>query len=69
MYVNFELRPGVGEMHIYWLNCDTLAQRNAYNPTKGSINYRGPDGDQTYDLQTEATPPAAGCPARSLHAA
>ena len=38
------------------------------NPTKEPINYRGPSGDRTHDLQTEATPPAASCPARTLHA-
>ena len=38
------------------------------NPTKEPINYRGPSGDRTPDLQTEATPPAASCPARTLHA-
>ena len=32
------------------------------------MNYRGPGGDLTHDLQTEATPPAASCPARTLHA-
>ena len=32
------------------------------------MNYRGPGGDRTHDLQTEATPPAASCPARTLHA-
>ena len=31
------------------------------------INYRGPGGDRTHDLQTEATPPAVSCPAQSLH--
>ena len=47
---------------------DALAQGNAYKPTKEPINYRGPGGDRTHDLQTEATPPAASCPARTLHA-
>ena len=32
------------------------------------INYCGPGGDRIQDLQTEATPLAASCPARSLHA-
>ena len=50
------------------VNFDALAQGNAYKPTKEPINYRGPGGDRTHDLQTEATPPAASCPARTLHA-
>ena len=66
--VNFELRPGAGHIHNCWLNLDALAHRNAYKPTKELINYRGPAGDRTYDLQTEATPPAASCPVHSLHA-
>ena len=66
--VNFELRPGAGDIHICWFNFDALAQGNAYKPTKEPINYRGPGGDRTHDLQTEATPPAASCPARTLHA-
>ena len=49
-------------------NFSALAQGNAYKPTKETINYRGPGGDRTHDLQTEATPPAASCPARTLHA-
>ena len=58
--VNFELRPGAGDIHICWVffNFDALAQGNAYKPTKEPINYRGPGGDRTHDLQTEATPPA-----------
>ena len=55
-------------IHICWFNFDALAQGNAYKPTNEPINYRGPDGDRTHDLQTEATPPAASCPARTLHA-
>ena len=66
--VNFELRPGAGDIHFCWFNFDALAQGNAYKPTKEPINYRGPGGDRTHDLQTEATPPAASCPARTLHA-
>ena len=67
--VNFELRPGAGDIHICWFfNFDALAQGNACKPTKEPINYRGPGGDRTHDLQTEATPPAASCPARTLHA-
>ena len=54
--------------HFCWFNFDALAQGNAYKPTKEPINYRGPGGDRTHDLQTEATPPAASCPARTLHA-
>ena len=56
--VNFELRPGAGDTHICWFNFDALAQGNAYKPTKEPINYRGPGGDRTHDLQTEATPPS-----------
>ena len=66
--VNFELRPGAGDICICWFNFDALAQGNAYQTTKESINYRGPGGDRTHDLQTGATPPAASCPARTLHA-
>ena len=55
-------------IHICWFNFDALAQGNAYKPTKEPINYRGPGGDRTHDLQTEATPPAASCPACTLHA-
>ena len=66
--VNFELRPGAGDIHICWFNFDALAQGNAYKATKEPINYRGPGGDRTHDLQTEATPPAASCPARTFHA-
>ena len=66
--VNFELRPGAGDIHICWFNFGALAQGNAYKPTKEPINYRGPGGDRPHDLQTEATPPAASCPARTLHA-
>ena len=54
-------------IHIRWFNFDALAQGNAYKPTKEPINYHGPSGDRTHDLQTEATPPAASCPARTLH--
>ena len=64
--VDFELRPGAGDIHICWFNFDALAQGNAYKPTKEPINYRGPGGDRTHDLQTEATPPAASCPAHTL---
>ena len=66
--VNFELRPCAGDIHICWFNFNALAQGNAYKPTDEPINYRGPGGDRTHDLQIEATPPAASCPARSLHA-
>ena len=52
-------------IHICSFNFDALAQGNAYKPTKEPINYRGPGGDRTHDLQTEATPPAASCPART----
>ena len=55
-------------LHICWFNFDALAQGNAYKPTKEPINYHGPGGDRTHHLQTEATPPAASCPARTLHA-
>ena len=53
---------------ICWFYLDALAHENAYKPTKEPITYRGPGGDRTHDPQTEATPPAASCPARSLHA-
>ena len=66
--ISFELRSGAGDIHICWFNFDALAQGNAYKHTKEPINYRGPGGDRTHDLQTEATPPAASCPARALHA-
>ena len=65
--VNFELSPGAGDIHICWFNFDALAQGNVYKRTKEPINSRGPDGDRTHDLQTETTPPAASCPARTLH--
>ena len=52
---------------ICWFNFDATAQRNAYKSTKEPINYPGPGGDRTPDLQTEAAPPTASCPARSLH--
>ena len=51
-----------------WFDFDALVQGNAYKPTKEPTNYHGPGGDRTHNLQTEATPPAASCPARSLHA-
>ena len=66
--VNFELHPGAGDINICWFNFDALAQENPYKPTKEPINYRGPGGDLTHDLQTEATPSAARCPASTLHA-
>ena len=47
---------------VGWI-CSDIGKR-----TKEPINYRGPGGDRTHDLQTEATPPASSCPARSLHA-
>ena len=37
--VNFELRPGAGDIHICWLKFDALAQGNAYKPTKEPIKY------------------------------
>ena len=66
--VNLELRPGAGDIHIYWFNFDALAQGIAYKPTNEQINYLGPGGDRIHDLQTEATPPAASCPTHTLHA-
>ena len=66
--VNFELRPGAGDIYICWFNVDALARGNAYQPIKELINYRGPGGDRTFDLKSGATPPAASCPARTLHA-
>ena len=65
--VNFELSPVAGDIHISWFYFDALAQGNAYLPTKETINYRGPGGDRTHDLQTWTTPPAASCPARPSH--
>ena len=47
--VNFELRPGAGDIHICWFHSDALAQGNAYKPTKEPINYRGPVEDWTPD--------------------
>ena len=32
--VNFELRPGAGDIHFCWFNFDALAQGNAYKPYK-----------------------------------
>ena len=66
--VNLELHSGAGDIHISWYKLDALAEGNAYKPTKEPISYRGPGGDRTHDLQTEATPTAGSCPARSLHA-
>ena len=43
--------PWVTCVHICWFNFDALAQGNAYKPTKEPINYRGPGGDRTHDLQ------------------
>ena len=60
--------PEPSYIYFCWFNVDALALWNAYKPTKEPINYRGPGGDRTHDLQTEATPPAASCSARSLHA-
>ena len=51
--VNFELRPGAGDIHIFWFNFYALSQGNAYKPTKEPINYRGPGGDRTRDFQTK----------------
>ena len=43
--VNFELRPGAGDIHICcFFNFDALAQGNACKPTKEPINYREPGG-------------------------
>ena len=47
--VNFELRPGAGDIHVCWFKFYALAQGNAYKPTKEPINYRGPGGDRTHD--------------------
>ena len=54
--------------HFCWFNFDALAQGDAYKPTKEPIDYRGPGGDRTHDVQTETTPPTASCPTRTLHA-
>ena len=55
-------------IHTYLFNLYALVQGNVIKPTKGSIDYRGPSGDRTFFLQTEATPPAASCLVRSFHA-
>ena len=68
MHSGLRLYKWLWHIHFCWFNFDALAQGNAYKPTKEPINYRGPGGDRTHDLQTEATPPAASCPARTLHA-
>ena len=66
MCINFELRPGAGYIHICWFDSDALVQGNVYKPTNEPMKYRGPGGNRTGDLQTEAIPPAASCPARPL---
>ena len=48
--VNFELRPGAGDIDICWFNFDARAQGNAYKPTKEPMNYRGTGRDRTHDL-------------------
>ena len=45
--VNCELRPGSGDIHIYWFNYDVLAEGKAYKSTKGPMNYRVPREDPT----------------------
>ena len=54
--------------HICWWIVDALAQGNAYKPQKEPIDYHEPGEDRNHNLQTEATPPAASCPAWLLHA-
>ena len=54
--------------HVCWFNLDAMALGNVYKLTKEPVNYRGPCGERTHYFQTEATPPAASCQARSLHA-
>ena len=66
--VNFELHLDAGDIHICWFNFDALTQGNELKPTMAPINYRGRGGDRTHDSKTEATLPAASCPARTLHA-
>ena len=61
------LRPSNAYIFVGF-NLVAQALGNAYKPTKEPINYRGPGGDWTLDLQTEATSSAASCPTRSLHA-
>ena len=51
--VNFELRPGFGDIHICWFNCLCSGMGNAHKPTKEPINHRGPSGDRTHYLQKE----------------
>ena len=58
----------ISYIHICWYNFDALAQGKACKPTKEPVNYCRPSGDRTHDFQTEATPPAASCPAHSLPA-
>ena len=48
--VNFELRPGAGDIHICWFNFDALAQGNAYKPTKE------PNKFNTYTTPTPPNP-------------
>ena len=48
-------------LYLFWLN------KHCLSLSLSLINYRGPGGDRTYDLQTEATPSGSSCPARSLH--
>ena len=66
--VNFPHKRPVTRKMFPFIMFDTLAQGNAYKPTKEPTNYHGPGGDRTHNLQIEATPPDASGPARSLHA-
>ena len=52
VFVNFELHPGAGNIHICWFNFDALTQGKAYKPTKEPIKHHGPGVDWTHDLQT-----------------
>ena len=62
--VNFELRPGTGDIYICWFNFDALAQGNAYKPTEGTdklswtrrgSNSRLPDWGNTASFQFSST--------------
>ena len=65
--LDFELRPGDGNIHICWFNFYALAQGITYKAIKEPINYCGPRGNRTHDLQTETTLPAARYRASLFH--
>ena len=51
----------VGLILMFWY-------RETHINRQKPMDYRGPAGDRTRDLQAEATPPAASCPVRLPHA-